>query len=171
MRFGYAKMRHQQRAQNASLGFLDVTFGGLGIFVVIFAIRITMVFNQGGVAPDMLVFISGGETREQSRIVLYTKSEKFDFSGQHTEVAEKVLGQLRIFSRTALHPLRIEVSLTENGFEGHLFLESELSDARRANGDDYLPFVMELIATKDEETFMILLEEWMALTSQSVQNE
>ncbi|WP_299612496.1 hypothetical protein [uncultured Tateyamaria sp.] len=151
----------------ASLGFLDVNFGVLGIFIIIFAIRIMMIQSQSAYPFDAIVLVHGSEDLEMGRAVIHMAGELVEINKEIDRLydVDNTLGSsVRAFfsARVATLQTQLKVGfvLLPEGFDTMKAINATLSAEAAASGEGFLPLEFTIIPAADAEEAQAILAAW-----------
>lgn len=161
MKQRYGSLTQGDRPATSLVGFLDVTFGVLGLFIVIFAVRIILEQNVAGQTADLIAVLTGTEGG-MGRIVLHgpAAGTEQSFEGDPGEVATQAREWLLIQAAQADGPLLLRLVLLPDGYAVELAFGQALSDNSAVRADRYLPVATVLEPAVDSLAAGEIVETW-----------
>jgi hypothetical protein len=152
----------------ASVGFLDVNFGVLGIFVVIFALRILLLQSQSADRYDFLVIITNGTAEKSGLASVYMDDDLQVIEGVFGDEIykpENAFGtaiRAYFLERAAKlqMPLRVGFILLPEGFDAMKAINASLGGDAVARGETFLPLEFQIIPATTQELAAEIVTEW-----------
>lgn len=170
MRSAYRYASGEPRLGSGALGFLDINFGVLGIFIVIFAIRIIMVMHQGGIRADYLISFGDTGPGIPTTVVIHSDVDDLSFTSHNPSTGSNpclsvsgAVAELERLSQQSVRPIRLEFLIGAAEFRTYNWFSQCLSLYRTTgSGSDvrYIPVVSELRPVHSEDNIQGIVEEW-----------
>lgn len=149
--------------QNPVIGFLDINFGVLGIFLIVFTIRLVVVAQPAGESPDIILAVYQVETSQSQsgfEVFFKTPPESTLFSGNKDEVRLQLIQIIAKVIATGKPSARLMILVPPDGFDAELTVSNSLQLIENSLGDDFLPFVSVLRPVLDNEGIQTIVADW-----------
>ncbi len=154
--------RESAPPQNPVLGFLDINFGVLGIFLIVFTIRLVVVSQPAGSTADLVLVIMDAGSSKTASFDLYRKDspDPTRLSGDKDEIQAHLATAIETITTAGQPVAKLLLLLPAEGYRAEILVSNALSRIERSHGAGYLPFISTLRPVLDEAHIARLIAAW-----------